>query len=359
MIVDLTFAQAVQLALTSSLEMDESIRVFGLGVADVKGVFGTTTGLVDRFGKERVFDIPLSENAVTGAALGMAMMGLKPIMTHQRADFSFTSAEQIINQVSKTYFTSGGKFSISMVIRMIVGRGWGQGPTHAQSPHALYATVPGLKVVMPATPEDAFSMMVEAIQDPNPVLFIEHRWLHEVRSTFSTSGQSIPLAKAQVLRKGTDLTLAAVSYGVIEALKAAAVLEKFGISTEVVNVRSVLPLDRDSLIESVGVTRRFAFLDVAPVKHGMSGEITKVISDAFWGEIKVSPLALGLEFIPVPSSPHQAKNVYISSLQVVSAIDKHFNFGIDLTRASQVLEEMFPSRSQLLDQPDVGQVGPF
>ena len=359
MIVDLTFAQAVQLALTSSLEMDESIRVFGLGVADVKGVFGTTTGLADRFGKERVFDIPLSENAVTGAALGMAMMGLKPIMTHQRADFSFTSAEQIINQVSKTYFTSGGKFPISMVIRMIVGRGWGQGPTHAQSPHALYATVPGLKVVMPATPEDGFSMMVEAIQDPNPVLFIEHRWLHEVRSTFSTSGQSIPLAKAQVLRKGTDLTLAAVSYGVIEALKVAAVFEKFGISTEVVNVRSVLPLDRDSLIESVGVTRRFAFLDVAPVKHGMSGEVAKVISDAFWGEIKVSPLALGLEFIPVPSSPHQAKNVYISPLQVISAIDKHFNFGIDLTKASQVLEEMFPSRSQLLDQPDVGQVGPF
>jgi pyruvate dehydrogenase E1 component beta subunit len=201
--------------------------------------------------------------------------------------------------------------------------------------------------------------MLDAIQDPNPVIFIEHRWLHEVRSTFSTSAQNIPLTKAQILRKGTDLTLAAVSYGVIEALKVAAVLEQFGISTEVVNVRSVSPLDRDLLIESVGVTRRFAFLDVAPVKHGMSGEITKVISDAFWGKIEVSPLALGLEFIPVPSSPHQAKNVYLSPLQVISAIDKHFNFGIEIARASEVLEDIYPSRSQLLDQPEVGQVGPF
>ena len=357
--VELTFAQAIQLALKSSLELDESVRVFGLGVADVKGVFGTTTGLVDQFGKDRVFDIPLSENAVTGAALGMAMMGFKPIMIHQRADFSFTSAEQIINQVSKTYFTSGGKFPISMVIRMIVGRGWGQGPTHAQSPHALYATVPGLKVVMPATPEDAFCMMVDAIQDPNPVLFIEHRWLHEVRSTFSTTAQNIPLTKAKILRKGTDVTLAAVSYGVIEALKVAAVLEHFGISTEVVNIRSVSPLDRGSLIESVGITRRFAFLDIAPVKHGMSGEITKIISDAFWGKIDVSPLALGLEFIPVPSSPHQAKNVYISPLQVITAMDQHFDFGIEIARASEVLEDLYPSRSQLSDQPDVGQVGPF
>jgi pyruvate dehydrogenase E1 component beta subunit len=357
--VELTFAQAIHSALASSLEMDESVRIFGLGVADVKGVFGTTSGLANRFGKERVFDIPLSENAVTGAALGMAMMGLKPVMTHQRADFSFTSAEQIINQVSKTYFTSGGKFSIPMVIRMIVGRGWGQGPTHAQSPHALFATVPGLKVVMPATPEDAFSMMINAIRDPNPVLFIEHRWLHEVRSEFSTTAQNFPLTKAQILRKGTDVTLAAVSYGVIEALKVASVLEHFGISTEVVNIRSVLPLDQDCLVESASKTRRFASLDIAPVKHGLSGEITKIISDALWGKMECSPLALGLHFIPVPSSPHQALNVYISPLQVITSIDRHFRFGIDIAEASVVLEDLYPSRSQLLDQPDVGQVGPF
>ena len=357
--VELTFAQAIQLALESSLEMDESVRVFGLGVADVKGVFGTTSGLVSKFGKDRVFDTPLSENAVTGAALGMAMMGLKPIMTHQRADFSFTSAEQIINQVSKTYFTSGGKFPISMVIRMIVGRGWGQGPTHAQSPHALYATVPGLKVVMPATPADAYFMMVNAIQDPNPVLFIEHRWLHEVRSTFSTTEQNTLMTKAQVLRNGTDVTLAAVSYGAIEALKVADVLEKFGISLEVVNIRSVSPLDSDTLIKSVAITHRFAFLDIAPVKHGLSGAITKVISDAFWGKIEVSPLSLGLQFVPVSSSPYQAKNIYISPLKVIESINQHFSFRIDMARASEVLEELYPSRSQMLDQPDVGQVGPF
>lgn len=357
--MNLSFTEAIRLALFDSLEDDESVRVFGLGVTDPKAVFGTTSGLVGEFGSERVFDTPLSENAITGAAVGMAMAGLKPVMIHQRADFTFTSAEQIINQAAKTFFTSGGKFPIPLVIRMIVGRGWGQGPTHAQSPHALYSSVPGLKVVMPATPEDGYSMLYNAIRDPNPVIFIEHRWSHQVKSTFSRDVREFPLSTAQVLREGTDITLLAISFGVLEALKVAIILAEFGISAEVVNLRSVSPLDEDLIVKSAKKTGAVIFIDTAPIQGGVFGQISALINEKLWGSLNKAPLGLGPMFLPVPSSPFLARQVYLTIETMASMVLGHLNFGFDASDLGRLIESKYPKKSALGDQPDIGLVGPF
>lgn len=357
--IDLTFTEAIRLALHDSLEDDDSVRVFGLGVADPKAVFGTTSGLVEEFGSERVFEIPLSENAITGAAVGMAMAGLRPVMIHQRADFSFTSAEQIINQAAKTFFTSGGKFPIPLVIRMIVGRGWGQGPTHAQSPHALFANIPGLKVVMPATPEDGYSMLYNAINDPNPVIFIEHRWSHQVKSRFSKEVRNIPLSDGQVLRQGKDLTLLALSFATLEALKVATVLAEFGISAEVINLRSISPLDENIIIESARKTGSVVFIDTAPIRNGVFGQINALLNQELWGNLQMAPLGLGPMFLPIPSSPYLAKQAYPSVEEMVRKIIHHIGASSDLSKLDTLVATKFPKASPLNDQPDIGLVGPF
>ena len=197
--MSLTYINYINQAFEESLRDDPKVLLFGLGVGDVGAVFGSTANLQSKHGSDRVFDIPLSENAVTGMALGLAMQGFRPVMMHQRADFSFTSAEQIINQIAKTSYLSGDTYKVPLVIRMIVGRGWGQGPTHAQSPHSIFSHVPGLRVVAPATPLDGYHLMKESITSDDPVIFIEHRWLHQTveRSMSSLLKQSINQARMQ------------------------------------------------------------------------------------------------------------------------------------------------------------------
>ena len=174
----ITFAEAVREATVQAMEKDDSVLALGLGVTDPKGVFGTTLGLKEQFGRERVYDIPVSENAVTGICVGLAISGFRPILSHQRADFMLMSMDQIINNSAKWSYMFGGQSSVPLVIRTIVGRGWGQGPQHSQNFQAMFAQIPGLKVVSPTTPYQAKGLMVAAIEDPDPVMFIEHRWLH-------------------------------------------------------------------------------------------------------------------------------------------------------------------------------------
>jgi pyruvate dehydrogenase E1 component beta subunit len=353
------FAKAINSALHDEMKQDDKVLVFGLGVADAKGVFGTTTGLQAKFGKSRVFDIPLSENALTGAALGMSMNNMKPILVHQRADFVFTSAEQIINQIAKTYFTSGGKFSAPLVIRMIVGRGWGQGPTHAQSPHSIFANVPGLKILLPATPEDAYCMLRKSVQDPDPVLFIEHRWLYQNESNFEGLDNSISHTGCQVLLQGGDLTMVGISLGAIEALKIAKVFNFFGLKIEVINLRSVVPLDTHAIIKSVQKTRKLAIFDIAHTKFGVSTTISENIMRAMWNKLNYPPLIIGLKNIPVPSSAMLAKQIYPSSLNVTLQINSEFGFGIKQDFLVEKFLEIWPTVSEFDDQPDKGLIGPF
>lgn len=355
----ITYAEAINKALHDELKSDSSTLVFGLGVADAKGIFGTTLGLREKFGSKRVFDIPLSENALTGAALGMALQGLKPIMVHQRADFIFTAAEQIINQIAKTFYTSGGDFKVPLVIRMIVGRGWGQGPTHAQSPHSLFANVPGLKIVLPSTPEDAYCMLRKSIQDPNPILFIEHRWLYQNETNLDELNTDLPLELCSKLSTGSDLTFVGLSLGAIDGLKIAAVFSHFGLGVDLINLRSVVPLDIDTIINSVQVSKKIALLDIAPIKFGVVNHISEQVMRFLWGQLKYPPLVFGLMNVPVPSSPFLAKQVYPSNIDIITKINYEFRLGINEKKLANAYREMWPTQSIYEDQPDKGLVGPF
>jgi pyruvate dehydrogenase E1 component beta subunit len=192
----LTFASAINDALATAMASDSKVICFGLGTDDPKGIFGTTLGLKERFGGERVFDMPTAENSMTGIAVGAALSGLRPVMTHQRLDFALLSMDQLVNNAAKWRFMFGGKRSVPLTVRMILGRGWGQGPTHSQNLQAWFAHIPGLKVVMPATAEDAKGLLLSSIFDEDPVIFLEHRWLHNMKGEVATGDYRTPIGKS-------------------------------------------------------------------------------------------------------------------------------------------------------------------
>ncbi|HEY9765762.1 MAG TPA: alpha-ketoacid dehydrogenase subunit beta, partial [Chroococcales cyanobacterium] len=217
---ELTYSQAINEALDQALERDPSVYLIGEGVPDPKGIFGTTLGLQEKFGSARVMDMPLSENGMTGVAVGSALMGLRPVMVHQRLDFALLALDQIVNHAAKWHYMFAGQQSVPLVIRLILGRGWGQGPQHSQSLHSWFAHIPGLKVVMPTTPHDAKGLLMKSIEDDNPVIFIEHRWLHDIKGEVPTEPYGVALGSCRVAREGKDLTIVSASYMTLEALKA-------------------------------------------------------------------------------------------------------------------------------------------
>jgi len=257
----ITFVQAINEALDQAMKADESVICYGLGVPDPKGVFGTTLGLQEKYGSERVFDMPASENGMLGIGIGAAITGLRPVMCHQRADFFLLAMDQLVNSAAKWHYMFDGKASVPITIRLIVGRGWGQGPTHSQSMQSWFAHIPGLKVVMPATPADAKGLLLTSIFDNNPVIFIEHRWLHNQQGDVPENDIRTPLGKAQLLRDGKDATIVAMSYMTIEALHAADFLMSKNIFCDVIDLRTVNPIDWQIIFNSVARTKRILALD--------------------------------------------------------------------------------------------------
>ena len=285
----ITYAEALHEATKQAMEQDESVMLFGLGVPDPKGIFGTTAGLREQFGSDRVLDVPTSENAVTGFAVGLAIMGYRPILTHQRVEFALLSLDQIINQAAKWHYMTNGLSSVPMVIRLIIGRGWGQGPQHSQSLEPVFAHVPGLKVIAPATAGDAKTMMQAAIADNNPVMLLEHRWLHNTFGEVPIAQASDPdesvLGTANIVRSGSDATIVTYSYGTIEALRLASVLESQGFDLEVVDLRSLRPLDMGSVIKSVQKTRRLITLDEGWKFLSMGAEVVAGVVESSDGPV--------------------------------------------------------------------------
>ena len=245
----MNFANAVNAALHQAMEIDSSVICYGLGVTDPKAVFGTTANLEKRFGPRRVFDMPTSENAMTGVAIGAALNGIKTVMTHQRIDFFLLAMDQLVNGAAKWHYMFGGQNSIPITIRLIIGRGWGQGPTHSQNLQAWFAHIPGLKVVMPTTPEDAKGLLLASIFDPNPVIFLEHRWLHNAVGEVPAGDYRVPLGQARTARSGADITIVAMSYMTVEALHAADYLARQGICCEVIDLRTIKPLDWQTVFD--------------------------------------------------------------------------------------------------------------
>jgi len=250
----ISYGKAINEAMMQEMERDENVFVYGLDVPDHKRILGSTVGLVEKFGIDRCFSTPLSEDGMTGVGLGAAINGLRPIHIHVRVDFLILAMNQIVNMISNYRYMSGGKLKAPMVIRAIVGRGWGQSAQHSKSLYSIFAHIPGIKVVLPTTPKDAKGLLISAIRDDNPVISIEHRWLYFIEGDVPKKPIAIPLGEPNILKKGKDITVVATSWMNVEALKASEVLEKHGISVEVVDPRTISPLNDELIINSVRKT---------------------------------------------------------------------------------------------------------
>lgn len=349
---ELKFFQAINEAVDLCMSRDPSVYIMGLGVPDPKGIFGSTIGLKEKYGGTRVLDIPTSENGMTGVAIGSALAGTRPIMTHQRVDFALLAMEQIVNQAANWYYMFGGQMSVPLVIRMIVGRGWGQGAQHSQSLQAWFAHVPGLKVVMPATPHDAKGLLIASIEDENPVIFLEHRWLYNITGFVPEGLYRVPLGKANVIREGTDLTIAAVSYMTLEALRAAEILAAHGIEAEVIDVRTLKPLDEGLIIESVCKTGRLIVADTGWKTSGFSAEIVARVAEGAFENLKNPPRRVALPDCPSPTTPALANRYYLRAVHIAAEAQRML--GLDLSDASAETAAPWP-----LDVPDKSFTGPF
>ena len=300
---EITYREAVREALREEMRRDEHVFVIGVDVAAAGGVFKVTAGLLAEFGPERVIDTPLSEAAIIGASVGAALMGMRPITEIMFADFATIAADGIINSAAKLHYISGGEMSVPMVIRMAYGAGPNWGSQHTQSIESWLANVPGLTIVMPSTAYDAKGMLKSAIRSSNPVVFLEHKLLYGKKGEVPEAEFLVPLGAADVRRTGEDATIVASGLMVERALGAARVLAEDGTSVEVVDLRSVQPLDEETILGSVAKTGRLVIVHEAPVRGGYGGEVAAVVAAKAFRHLDAPIQRVGAPWAPVPFGP--------------------------------------------------------
>jgi len=315
-----TVSQAINDALHTAMSVDRKVICYGLGVDDPKTIFGTTAGLAEAFGPDRVFDMPTSENAMTGIGIGAAIYGLRPVMSHQRLDFALLSLDQIINNAAKWHFMFGGQRPVPITIRMILGRGWGQGPTHSQNLQALFAHIPGLKVVMPASAGDAKGLLLSAIFDPNPVIYLEHRWLHNLKGEVPEGDYRVEIGRAALLSEGTDLTVVSSSLMTVEARHALEFLSRQGVSCDHIDLRSIAPIDWETILASVRRTGALLVVDTGTLTGSVAGEIVARVSEHAFQHLRLAPRRLAMPDYPEPTSPALTRDYHVRAEHIVSAI---------------------------------------
>ncbi len=298
----LTYADAVREATEQEMARDSSVIVLGLGVDDPKPIYETTRGLAARFGSDRVFNTPLSEEGMTGVAIGAALAGLRPVHVHIRMDFVLLAMNQLINIAAKARYMYGGAVSVPIVVRSIIGKSWGQGAQHSQGLYSFFMHVPGLRVVAPSTPYDAKGALIQSIRDDNPVMFVEHRLLHSLEGVVPETPYAVPLGKARVLAPGDDVTIVGISYMAVEALRARAHLAKAGVSAEVIDPVWLSPLDLDALEASVRRTRRLIVVDCGWVTCGAGAEIVAALVERVQGDVSLRVRRLGFEPVVCPTT---------------------------------------------------------
>jgi len=314
----LTYAEAVREATEQEMARDPSVIVLGIGVDDFKAVYGTTRGLLEKFGPERVFDTPLSEDGMTGVAIGAAMAGLRPIHVHIRMDFVMLAMNQIVNIAAKARYMYGGTVSVPIVVRSVIGRSWGQGAQHSQALQALFMHVPGLRVVAPSTPYDAKGCLIMSIRDDNPVMFIEHRMLHSQRGHVPSDLYAVPFGKARVLAKGSDITLVGISYMTVECLRAQRYLGEVGISAEVIDPVCLSPLDIETILTSVKKTGRLLLVDSGWTVCGASAEILAQVAEHLQGMPQIRWQRMGFAPVPCPTTKN-LENLFYPNAQTVAS----------------------------------------
>lgn len=322
--IEINYADAILEATDQMMAADSSVVVMGLGVTDPIGILGTTKGLQQKFGHERVFDTPLSEDAMTGAAVGMAMAGLRPIHIHIRVDFLMLAMNQIVNMAAKLHYMHGGRQHVPIVIRAIIGKSWGQGAQHSQALHSFFMHVPGLKVVMPATPHDAKGCLIHAIKEDNPVLFFEHRMLYYQKGDVDPEPYEVPPGKARIVRKGSDITIVGISFMQVECFRAAGYLEAHGIDAEIIDPIWLSPVDTDTIKASVQKTGRLLVVDNAWLSCGASAEILARIAE---DDAKPAPSMKRMGFAPVtcPTTPSLENRFYPNARTIAEVANEMVN----------------------------------
>jgi len=320
----ISYAKAINEAHRQLLATDERVFVIGQGMESPWCVGTTGQGLVSEFGTVRVIDTPISELAVTGSAIGAAMAGMRPIVFHPRMDFMYLALDPIINHCASWHYMFGGAVNVPVTIRGIVNRGNEQAAQHSQSPYSLYCHVPGLKGVAPASPYDAKGLLVAAVRDDTPVLYIDDRWLYQTEEDVPDELYEVPIGKGKICRAGTDVTVVAVSYLVKEALDAAAELEKQGISAEIIDPRTLKPLDTDLILSSVRKTGRLVIADPDNPICSLGDHISSLLYGSLFGALKNPVGRINLPDAPAPASTPLEKAYFPRRREIIDTVRKLF-----------------------------------
>lgn len=318
----LQYSLAINEALHQMMASDPSVFLIGQGVKSPWYVGNTAQGLLERFGEARVIDTPVSENAVTGAAVGAALARMRPVVVHPRMDFMFYAFDPIINEAANWFYMNGGRIPVPVVFWGIINRGGEQAAQHSQALHALFAHVPGLKVVMPSTAYDAKGLMIAAIRDPNPVVFIDDRWLYRQEDHVPEEMYEVKIGKGTVRRKGRDVTIIGISCMALEAEMAARELEAEGINAEVIDLRTAKPLDDALILRSVKKTGRLVIADGGWRTCGWAAEIAARVSESTWKYLKSPIRRITLPDCPAPASAVLEKVYYRTRADIVKTVRK-------------------------------------
>lgn len=354
----LSLGAAIKEGLTEIAIRDPSVLFMAEGIADPSAVYGTTADIGKSIDPKRIIEMPVSENGLCGVAVGAAMMGKRPVISFHRVEFALLAMEQIVNNAAKAHYISNGRHKVPLVIRMIVGRGWGQGPEHSQSMEAVFSHFPGLKVLMPTYPRDGKGLMISAVEDNNPVLIIEHRWCHYVMGEVPEGYYTEPMDGPRAVHQGKDVTIVATSYMTLEAVRAAEALEKLGYTAEVFDMRVLRPLTLDKIFESVRQTGRLLTVDTGFRKFGLGAEVVSEVVANCYSELKCAPVRMGLPDHPTPSSRGFVPGYYPDSMSMLRNLGKML--GIADAKIQGAIGELIAQRKDLpIDVPDPFFKGPF
>lgn len=343
--------QAINEAVYYSMKKNKNVITYGLGATDPGRIFSTNKNLLESFGKNRVFDVPTSENSLIGMGIGASMIGIRPIITSQRVDFITLAMDQIINGAAKWHYMTGGKLRIPLVLRLIVGRGWGQGATHSQNFHSLFSGIPGLKVVMPTFPNDTKSLLIKSVEDNNPVIFIEQRWTHNLKQIKKKS--VINIGKSKVVKKGKDITIIGMSYSTLQALRISKILSKFHIDAEIIDLISLSPLDYSTILKSIKKTGRVIVLEIGTGFSSVGSEIISHVSNELFKNLRNKPIKMNFPNIPNISSSYTSAKLYYNEYDILLKIKKVFFDKISLTKRLKKKINIYP------DIPTKEFEGPF
>ncbi len=333
----INYGEAIYEATYQEMQRDNNVFAYGLGADDPKGHYGTTKDLHLKFGKNRCFDTPLSEDGMTGVGIGAAMAGLRPIFIHQRMDFLLLCMNQIVNMASKMRYISSGEHCVPLVIRVAIGRSWGQGAQHSQALQSFFMHIPGLKVIAPTTPHDAKGGLIASIRDNNPVIYIEHRMLYKNAGYVPTNSFEIEIGKGRVLKDGNDITIVGVSHTVEDSLRASELLKSVGVNAEVIDPISLSPIDYEIIRNSVMKTKKLLVVDNGWTRCGFSSEI---ITDVAINCEKITCERLGFADCPCPTTPSLEKHFYPNPSSIAKLANRMCGGNIDWSPPEVVQHEI-------------------